>query len=81
MQKSGFIPKIQSDRVLRLLVGPHPDAQGSYSAEHPGFKAVQDKISKSEHISSKEAGAILAASTRHASAKAKKENPDLKHVK
>jgi len=48
---------------------------------HPGFKAVQSKIASREGISKARAGAILAASTRHASAKAKKANPALKHVK
>lgn len=46
---------------------------------HPGFKAVQHKIAKKYGM--KRAGAILAASTRRASAKAKKANPRLKRVK
>lgn len=50
------------------------------SKSHPGFKAVQGKIEK-EGYSSKIAGAILAAKTRNASAKAKKLNPRLKKVK
>lgn len=48
---------------------------------HPGFQAVQNKIAKKEGISSKKAGAILAASTRRASSAAKKANPRLKRVK
>lgn len=48
---------------------------------HPGFKAVQSKIEKSEGVSAKSAGAILANSTRKASKKAKKVNPRLKKVK
>lgn len=48
---------------------------------HPGFKAVQAKIAKKEGVSKKEAGAMLAASSRKASAKAKKANPRLKRVK
>jgi hypothetical protein len=48
---------------------------------HPGFAAVQAKIAAKEGISSKSAGAILAASSRGASAKAKKANPALKRVK
>lgn len=48
---------------------------------HPGFKAVQSKIAAKSGVSSKAAGAILAASTRGASAKAKKANPNLKKVK
>lgn len=47
----------------------------------PGFKAVQAKIAKKQGVSSKAAGAILASSTRNASAKAKKANPNLKKVK
>jgi hypothetical protein len=49
--------------------------------KHPGFKAVQAKIAAKEGVSKKEAGAMLAASTRNASAKAKKANPRLKRVK
>ena len=48
---------------------------------HPGFKSVQASIAKKEGVSSKRAGAILAASTRGASSKAKKANPRLKRVK
>ena len=50
------------------------------SKAHPGFKAVQDKIAKKEGVSKKSAGAILAASSRGASAAAKKKNPKLKKV-
>lgn len=49
--------------------------------KHPGFKAVQKKIAAKEGVSEGAAGAILAASTRKASAKAKKANPKLKNVK
>lgn len=49
--------------------------------KHPGFKATQKKIAKKEGISERRAGAILAASSRNASAKAKKSNPKLKKVK
>ena len=45
------------------------------------FKAVQAKIAAKEGISKKSAGAILANSSRKASAKAKKKNPKLKKVK
>lgn len=48
--------------------------------KHPGFKAVQAKIAAREGISKKRAGAILAASSRNASAKAKRANPRLKRV-
>jgi len=47
--------------------------------KHPGFKAEQGKIAKKYGM--KKAGAILAASTRNASAAAKKKNPRLKRVK
>lgn len=51
------------------------------SKAHPGFKAVEAKIAKKQGISKKKAGAILAASSRKASPKAKKANPKLKKVK
>lgn len=47
---------------------------------HPGFKAVQKKI-QGEGYSADEAAAILASSSRKASAKAKAANPRLKRVK
>lgn len=49
--------------------------------KHPGFKAVQKDIAKKEGVSEERAGAILAASSRKASAKAKSKNPRLKKVK
>lgn len=49
-------------------------------AKHPGFAAVEAKIAKKEGIPKKNAGAILASSTRKASAKAKKANPKLNKV-
>lgn len=48
---------------------------------HPGFKAVQKKIAKKQGVGMERAGAILAASSRNASKKAKKANPRLKRVK
>jgi hypothetical protein len=51
------------------------------SAKHPGFKAVQKKIAKKSGVGLKAAGAILASSSRKASAAAKKRNPRLKKVK
>ena len=51
------------------------------SKKHPGFAKVQAKIEKKEGVSPKAAGAILAASTRNASAGATKSNPALKKVK
>lgn len=49
--------------------------------KHPGFKAVQKKIAKQQGVSMKSAGAILASSSRNASAAAKKKNPRLKKVR
>lgn len=49
--------------------------------KHPGFKSVQKSIAKKEGVSQQVAGAMLASSTRDASAKAKKSNPRLKRVK
>jgi hypothetical protein len=51
------------------------------SKKHPGFKKAAASIVKREGVSGKAAGAILATSTRNASAKAKKVNPRLKRVK
>jgi len=51
------------------------------SKKHPGFKAVQSKIAKSEGVSMKEAGAIEDSAARKASPAAKKANPNLKRVK
>lgn len=48
---------------------------------HPGFAAVQSRIAKRQGVSTKAAGAILAASSRGASKAAKKRNPRLKRVK
>lgn len=45
------------------------------------FKGVQAKIEKKEGVSRKAAGAILASSSRNASAAAKKKNPKLKKVR
>ena len=45
------------------------------------FKAAQAKIAAKEGVSKKAAGAILAKSSRNASAKAKRKNPKLKKVK
>lgn len=51
------------------------------TAKHPGFKAVQKKIAKKSNVSMEAAGAILASSSRKASAAAKKKNPRLNRVK
>jgi hypothetical protein len=49
--------------------------------KHPGFKSVQKSIAKKQGVSMKQAGAILASSTRKASPAAKQKNPRLKRVK
>jgi hypothetical protein len=46
--------------------------ESKMSKSHPGFKAVQAKISKKEGVSKKAAGAILANATRKVSLAAKK---------
>jgi hypothetical protein len=51
------------------------------SKAHPGFKAVAGKMATKQGISKEEASAELAASSRRASAGAKKANPRLKRVK
>lgn len=62
--------------IVRKSLGDHKMA-----SKHPGFSAVQSSIAKKSGVPKKAAGAILAASTRNASAKAKKANPRLKKVK
>lgn len=51
------------------------------SKKHPGFDAVKNKIAKKEGVSDEAAAKILASSSRNASKKAKKANPNLKKVK
>lgn len=51
------------------------------SKAHPGFQAVQARIAKKAGVGMDRAGAILAAASRHASARAKAKNPKLKKVK
>jgi hypothetical protein len=48
--------------------------------KHPGFQSVQSKIARQQGVSKDRAGAILAASSRGASAKAKRKNPRLRKV-
>ena len=81
MKKAGF-PDLNNDGQLTkadILKGRGVFKKGG--AAHPGFKAVQSKIAAKQGVSKKAAGAILAASTRKASAKAKAANPRLKRVK
>jgi hypothetical protein len=56
-------------------------SKSKHSKSHPGFKSVQNKIAKQSGVSKESAGAILASSSRNASAAAKKKNPRLKKVK
>lgn len=51
------------------------------SKKHPGFKAVTKGIAAKQGIPLENANAILAASSRAASPKAKAANPALKKVK
>lgn len=51
------------------------------AAKHPGFKKVASQIARKEGVGRQAAAAILAASTRRASARAKSRNPRLKRVK
>lgn len=51
------------------------------ASAHPGFKAVQEKIAAKEGLSMKRAGAILASSSRRASAATKAKNPRLRKVR
>lgn len=48
---------------------------------HPGFQAVQSAIAKKSGVGMKNAGAILASSSRNASKSAKMKNPRLNKVK
>lgn len=50
------------------------------AGKHPGFAKVAAGIARSSGVSMEAAGAILASSTRKASAKAKRKNPRLKNV-
>jgi len=62
----------------------HSPADGSNT--HPGFERVQERIARrtnprtGQPYGKERAGAILAASARHASARAKARNPRLKKV-
>lgn len=51
------------------------------SKKHPGFQTIQGKIARTDGVSKKAAGAILAAASRGASKKAKAKNPRLKKVR
>jgi len=62
-------------------VGGGHFTEGQVSKKHPGFKKVQGQIARKQGISQERAGAILASSSRKASAKAKRRNPRLRRVK
>ena len=49
--------------------------------KHVGFKSAQKSIARKQGVSMKQAGAILASSSRNASASAKRANPRLKKVR
>lgn len=50
------------------------------SNAHPGFNKVSSNIAEENNVSQERADAILAASTRNASAGAKRRNPNLRRV-
>lgn len=50
------------------------------AGKHPGFAKVAAGIARRQGISKAAASAILANSSRHASAAAKRKNPRLKRV-
>ena len=49
--------------------------------KHVGFKSAQKSIARKQGVSMKQAGAILASTTRNSSSAAKKANPRLKKVR
>jgi hypothetical protein len=57
----------------------YPNPNTGKSTDHPGFKAVEAKIAQNPKI--RNPGAVLAAASRGASAKAKRANPRLGRVK
>jgi len=72
INKHGYEKKTVND--------PKTSSPKGHSKAHPGFKAVQKKIETKEGLSSKAAGAILAARSRGASSAAHKANPRLSRV-
>jgi len=74
--------KSEADRIAGAKMNKaRANKMSKGGSVHPGFKAVQSKIAAKQGVSKQAAGAILAASTRKASAKAKAANPRLKKVK
>ena len=68
----GFIA-IVGNLIWRMYMGK--------TIKHIGFKTAQKQIARREGISMKQAGAILASSTRKASPAAKRANPNLRKVR
>ena len=82
LNKDGKVTKadiLKGRGVIKKTGGATKMAKGGVA--HPGFKAVQAGIAAKQGVSKEAAGAILASSTRKASAKAKRNNPRLKKVK
>jgi hypothetical protein len=75
------VGRIVGSSAADIPKGSKLEKQKLGGTTHPGFKAVQSKIAAKQGISKEAAGAILASSTRKASAKAKAVNPRLKKVK
>jgi hypothetical protein len=83
--RRGVVPGMATSIGRRFFAsGGRTGLRGSYAGgggAHPGFKAVQAKIAAKSGVPMKNAGAILAASTRRASPAAKRANPRLNRVK
>lgn len=62
-------------------VNPFVEAKKKKLGAHPGFKKVSASIAAKEGIPAKNAAAILAASSRGASKKAKQKNKNLLKIK
>jgi hypothetical protein len=52
-----------------------------HSAEHPGFKAVVDKVEKQQGVSKETAEKEIGYAKAHASAAAKRANPRLNNTR
>lgn len=64
-----------------LTYAPKRRTQHQTTVNLMSFKKVQAKIAKSEGVTMKNAGAILASASRNASEKVKEANPKLRRVK
>lgn len=76
----GMAPAPRTEEVEELNADDVSEARKKKSVKE-SFKSVENKIASKEGVSKKSAGAILAKSSRNASAAAKKKNPKLKRVK